>query len=62
MEEACQVSGRVYPPYFQIQFVLINVNVDDLAIIHSSQNSCFRRMKMQQKQAKTICRRRKTKH
>ena len=37
IEEAHQVSGRVYPPYFQIQFISVNVNVDDLAIIQSSQ-------------------------
>ena len=52
IEEAHQVSGRVYPPYFQIQFISVNVNVDDLAIIQSSQISYFRRMKRQQKQAK----------
>ena len=52
IEEAYQVSGRVYPPYFQIQFISVNGNVDDLAIIQSSQIICFRRMKRQQKQAK----------
>ena len=52
IEEVYQVSGRVYPPYFQIQFISVNVNVDDLAIIQSSQISYFRRMKRQQKQAK----------
>ena len=41
IEEAYQVSGRVYPPYYQIQFVSVNVNVDDLAIIQSSQISYF---------------------
>ena len=30
IEEAYQVSCRVYPPYFQIQFISVNVNVDDL--------------------------------
>ena len=52
IEEVYQVSGRVYPPYFQIQFILVNVNVGDLAIIQSLQISYFRRMKRQQKQAK----------
>ena len=52
IEEAYQVSGRVYPPYFQIQFISVNVNVDYLAIIQFSQISYFRRMKRQQKQAK----------
>ena len=51
-EEAYQVSRRVYPPYFQIQFISVNVNVDDLAIIQSSQISYFGRKKRQQKQAK----------
>ena len=52
IEEAYEVSGTVYPPYFQIQFISVNVNVDDHAIIQSSQISYFRRMKRQQKQAK----------
>ena len=53
IEEAYQVCGRVYPlPYFQIQFISVNVSVDDLAIIQSSQVSYFRRIKRQQKQAK----------
>ena len=45
IEEAYQVSGRVYPLYFLIQFISINVSVDDLAITQSSQISYFRRMK-----------------
>ena len=52
IKEAYQVSGRAYPPYFQIQFISVNVNVDDLAIIQSSQISYFRSMKRQQEQAK----------
>ena len=52
IEEAYQVSGRTYPPYFQIKFILVNISVDDLAIIHSSQISYFRRLKRQRKQAK----------
>ena len=50
--EAYQLSGRVYPPYFQIEFISANVNVDDLATVHFSQVSYFRKMKRQQKQAK----------
>ena len=45
VEEAYRVSGRVYPPHFQIQFISVNVNVDVLEIIQSSQISYFRRMK-----------------
>ena len=52
IEEAYQVYGRVYPPYFQIQFISVNTNVNDLAIIQSSQISYFRRMKRQQEEAK----------
>ena len=48
-EEANQVSGRVYPSYFQIQLISVNVSVGDLAIIRSSQIIYFRRMKRQQK-------------
>ena len=34
IEEAYQVSGRVvYPQYFQIQFISVNVSVDDLAVM-----------------------------
>ena len=51
-EGAYQVCGRVYPPYFHIQFILVNINADDLAIIQSSPISYFRRMKRQRKQAK----------
>ena len=59
IEEAYQVSGRVYPPHFQIQFISVNVNIDDLAIIQSSQISYFRRMKRQQNKQKKIYRKRK---
>ena len=52
IEEVYQVSGRVYPPYSQIQFISVNVNADHLTIIQSSQISYFRKMKRQQKQAK----------
>ena len=52
IEEAYQVSGRTYPPYFQIKFISVDISVDDLAIIHSLQISYFRRLKRQRKQAK----------
>ena len=60
IEEVYQVSGRVYPPYSQIQFISVNVNVDHLTIIQSSQISYFRKMKRQQKQAKEYLQKRKT--
>ena len=56
IEEAYQSSGRVYPPYFQIQFIPVNVSVDDLGIVLSGQVNCFRKMKRQQKTRKRkIC-------
>ena len=47
-KEAYPISGRIYPPYFQIYFISVNVNVDDIAIIRSSQIHYFRSMKRQQ--------------
>ena len=35
-EEAYQLSGGVYPPYFQVQFISAVLNTDELAIIQSS--------------------------
>ena len=52
IEEAYQLLGRIYPPYFQVEFISVIVDTDDLAIIQSSQISYFRRMKRQQKQEK----------
>ena len=52
IEEAYQLCSRVYQPYFQIQFITLNVSADDLAIIQSSQVNCFRKMKIQKNQAK----------
>ena len=60
IEEVYQVSGRAYPPYSQIQFISVNVNVDHLTIIQSLQISYFRKMKRQQKQAKENLQKRKT--
>ena len=54
IEEAYQLSGRVYPPYLQVQFISVIVDTDDLAIIQSSQINYFRRMKRQQKLAKNL--------
>ena len=51
IEETYQISGRMYPPYFQIQFVSVNLSVDELVIIRSCQVSNFRRIKRQQRQA-----------
>ena len=51
IEKAYQASGRAYLPYFQIQLISVNVNMD-VTTIQSSQISYFRKMKRQQKQAK----------
>ena len=52
IEETYQLSGRVYPSYFQIQFISASVNTDDPAIIRYPSRNYFRRMKRQQKRAK----------
>ena len=52
IEEAYQLCSRVYQPYFQIQFITLNVSADDLTIIQSSQVNRFRKMKIQKNQAK----------
>ena len=49
IEEAYQLSGRVYPPYFQVQFISAIVDTNELAIVQSSQISYFKKMKRQQK-------------
>ena len=54
IEEVYQLSGRVYPPYFQVQFISIIVDENKLAIIQSSHISYFRRMKRQQKLTKNL--------
>ena len=54
IEEAYQLSGRVYLPYFQVQFISVIFDTDELAIIQSSQISYSRRMKRQQKLTKNL--------
>ena len=54
IEEAYQLSGRVYPPCFQVQFISVIVDTDELAIIQSSQISYLRNMKIQQKLKKNL--------
>ena len=54
IEGAYQLSGRVYLPYFQVQFISVIVDTDELAIIQLSQISYFRRMKRQQKLTKNL--------
>ena len=50
IEETYQISGRMYPPYFQIQFISVILSIDELAIIRSCQKSNFRRIKSHQRQ------------
>ena len=47
-----QLSGRVYPPYFQIHFISVNINAVDLTITQSSHINYFRKEKRQKKQTK----------
>ena len=54
IEEAYQLSGRVYPPCFQVQFISVIVDTDELTIIQLSQISYLRNMKIQQKLTKNL--------
>ena len=54
IEEVYQVSGRVYPPYFQVLFISVIVDTVELAIVQSSQISYFRKMKRQRKLKKDL--------
>ena len=51
IEEAYQISDRMYPSYFQIQFISVILSIDELVRIRSCQKSNFRRIKRQQRQA-----------
>ena len=42
IEKAYQISRRMYPPDFQIQFISVILSVDELVIIQSCQKSSFR--------------------
>ena len=50
IEEAYRISGRMYPSYFQIQFISVILSIDELVIILSCHKSNFRRIKRQQRQ------------
>ena len=51
IEEAYQISGKMYPPYIQIQFISVILSVDELVIIiQFCQKSNFRQIKRQQRQ------------
>ena len=54
IEEAYQLSDRVYPPYLEVQFISVIVHTDEPVIIQSSQISYFRRTKRQQKLTKNL--------
>ena len=49
IEEVYQISGRMYPPYFQIQFNSVIFSVDELVITQSCQKDNFRQIKRQQR-------------
>lgn len=54
IEEAYQLSGRVFQPYFQVHFISVVVETIELEIIQSSHSSYFRRIKRQQKLTKAL--------
>ena len=47
-----QLSGRVYPPYFQVHFISVNINAVALSITQSSHINYFRRERRQKTQTK----------
>ena len=49
IEEVYQISGRMYPPYFQIQFNSVILSVDELVITQSCQKDNFRQIKRQKR-------------
>ena len=49
IEEAHNVSNLAYPPYFQIQFISVNVDGPDLSAIQASQVNLFRSIKRKEK-------------
>ena len=53
IEEAYQTAGSTYTPYFQVQFITVNIDNVDLLAVQSAQINCFRRIKKNQKHGKT---------
>ena len=49
IEEAYNVTNLAYPPYFQIQLILVNVNDPDLNAIQSREVSLFRSIKRKER-------------
>ena len=50
IEETYQISGRIYPSYFQIQFISVIITIDELLTTRSCQKSIFKRIERQQRQ------------
>ena len=49
IEEAYQTAGTTYTPYFQVQFITVNIDNIDLLAVQSAQINCFRRIKKKKK-------------
>lgn len=49
IEEAYQTAGSTYTPYFQVQFITVNIDNIDLLAVQSAQINCFRRIKKKKK-------------
>ena len=49
IEEVYNVTNLAYPPYFQIQLILVNVNDPDLNAIQSREVSLFRSIKRKER-------------
>ena len=50
IEEAYNIANRDYPPYFQIQFLVVNISDSDLRAIQTCQINLFRNIKRMEKQ------------
>ena len=50
IEEASNIANRDYPPYFQIQFLVVNISDSDLRAIQTCQINVFRNIKSREKQ------------
>ena len=61
IEEAYNIANRDYPPYFQIQFLVVNISDSDLRAIQTCQINLFRNIKRREKSKKVVEKRRRIK-
>ena len=64
IEDAYNIYNRAYPPYFQIQFLLVNINESGLRVIKFCQINLFRSIKRKKSKKKVLqkkCRKKRNK-